>query len=173
MPTQKKIEQVAEIEGKFNEANACWFVDARGLTVQESQELRVKIREAGASMHVYKNNLAAIAIKNANLPEVPEILAGPTAFIFTGEEVAAPAKVLKDFSKDHPALEIKGGIMDGAVQDVEATMKIADLPSKEVLIAKLLGTLQAPLTGLVRCCNGPIEATARAIKAIAEQKEAA
>ena len=173
MPTQKKIDQVAEIEGKFKESDACWFVDARGLSVQEVQDLRVKIRQSGASMHVYKNNLAAIAVKNAGLPEIPEILAGPTAFVFTGQEVAAPAKVLKDFSKDHEALEIKGGIMDGAVQSVEATMKIADLPSKEVLVAKLLGTLQAPLAGLVRCCNAPIESAARAINLVAEQKKAA
>ena len=113
MPTQQKVEQVEELTELFKNSEGCWFVDARGLTVKESQELRRNIREGAGQMHVYKNNLAAIALKNLDLPEIPEILAGPTAFVFCDGDVAAPAKALKDFAKDHEALEIKGGIVDG------------------------------------------------------------
>ena len=138
MPTQQKVEQVEELTELFKNSEGCWFVDARGLTVKESQELRRNIREGAGQMHVYKNNLAAIALKNLDLPEIPEILAGPTAFVFCDGDVAAPAKALKDFAKDHEALEIKGGIVDGKVYSVEEALKVADLPSKEQLVAMLL-----------------------------------
>ena len=119
MPTQQKVEQVEKLTELFKNSEGCWFVDARGLTVKESQELRRNIREGAGQMHVFKNNLAAIALKNLDLPEIPEILAGPTAFVFCDGDVAAPAKALKDFAKDHEALEIKGGIVDGKVYSVE------------------------------------------------------
>ena len=172
MPTQAKIAQVAEITEHFENSTGCWFIDARGLTVKEAQELRRNITQATGHMHVYKNNLAAIALKNLELPEIPEILAGPTAFVFCDGDVAAPAKAIKTFMKDHDALEMKGGIVDGAAVNAEDAMKIADLPSKEQLVAMLLSTLQAPITGLARVCNAPVESLARALKAISE-KEAA
>ena len=173
MPTQQKVEQVAELEDLFKNSEGCWFVDARGLTVKESQELRRNIREGNGRMHVFKNNLAAIALKNLDLPEIPEILAGPTAFVFCEGDVAAPAKALKNFAKDHEALEIKGGLVDGKVYSVEETLKVADLPSKEQLVAMLLSSLQAPVANIARVCQAPIESLARAIKAVADQKAAA
>lgn len=172
MPTQQKVEQVEELTGLFENSQGCWFVDARGLTVKESQELRRSIREAQAQMHVFKNNLAAIALKNLDLPEIPEILAGPTAFIFCDADIAAPAKVLKDFAKDHEALEIKGGLVDGKVMSVAEVLQVADLPSKEQLVAMLLSTMLAPVTGLARVCIAPEEGLARVIREISEQKAA-
>ncbi|MCQ2751902.1 MAG: 50S ribosomal protein L10 [Coriobacteriales bacterium] len=169
MPTQEKIDQVAQIEECFKNANACWLIDARGLSVQQSQTLRRNIREAEGHMHIFKNNLAAIAIKNLELPNMDELLVGPTAFVYADGDVAAPAKAIKDFAKENEALEIKGGFMDGEVLDADAVKKIADLPSKEVLIGMLLGVMQGPLVGLARCCAGPMEATARAIQAIADK----
>ena len=115
---------------------------------------------------------AAIALKNLDLPEIPEILAGPTAFVFCDGDVAAPAKALKDFAKDHEALEIKGGIVDGKVYSVEEALKVADLPSKEQLVAMLLSTMLAPVTGLARVCAAPAEGLARTVQAIADQKAA-
>ena len=164
MPTQQKVEQVEELTELFKNSEGCWFVDARGLTVKESQELRRNIREGAGQMHVYKNNLA--------VPEIPEILAGPTAFVFCDGDVAAPAKALKDFAKDHEALEIKGGIVDGKVYSVEEALKVADLPSKEQLVAMLLSTMLAPVTGLARVCAAPAEGLARTVQAIADQKAA-
>lgn len=173
MPTKEKVAQVAEISDHFKASAGCWFIDARGLNVKEVQELRVNIRNSGGHMHVYKNKLAAIALANLGLPEIPDILAGPTAFVFCDTDVAAPAKAIKDFMQEHEKLELKGGIVEGSVVSVEDALKIADLPSKEQLIAMLLSTLQAPIVGLARVCNGPVESFARVIKAIAEQKEAA
>ena len=173
MPTQEKVDQVAKITEHFQESTGCWFIDARGLTVKETQELRNNIREAGGHMHVFKNKLAARAIADLELPEIPEVLAGPTAFVFCDGDVAAPAKAVKTFMKDHEALELKGGMLDGEAISVEDALKIAELPSKEQLIAMLLSTMQAPITGLARVCNGPVESLARACKAIAEQKAAA
>lgn len=172
MPTQQKVEQVEELTNLFKESTGCWFVDARGLTVKEAQELRRNIRAGEGSMHVFKNNLAAIALKNLSLPEIPEILAGPTAFIFCNGDVAAPAKAIKEFAKAHGALEVKGGLVDGKVLTVEETLKVADLPSKEQLVAMLLSSMLAPVTGLARMCAAPAESLARTLKAVADQKAA-
>ncbi len=172
MPTQEKIQQVAEITEKFKESAGCWFVDARGLTVKEVQELRVNIRNSGGSMHVYKNKLAQRALADLELPTCADVLAGPTAFVFCDADVAAPAKAVKDFMKEHEALELKGGLIDGAQISVEDALKIAELPSKEQLVAMLLSTMQAPITGLARVCNGPVESFARVVKAIADKQAA-
>lgn len=172
MPTQQKVEQVEQLTELFKESQGCWFVDARGLTVREVQELRRNIRAGQGQMHVFKNNLAAIALKNLELPEIPEILAGPTAFVFCDADVAAPAKAIKEFAKEHEALEIKGGLVDGKVYTVEETLKVAELPSKEQLIAMLLSSMQAPIANLARMCNAPAESLARVVQAIADQKAA-
>lgn len=172
MPTQEKVQQVAEIADLFKNTAGCWFVDARGLTVKEVQELRVNIRQGGGAMHVYKNKLAARALAELDLPELPEILAGPTAFVFCDEDVAAPAKAIKDFAKEHEALEFKGGLIDGKEVSVEDALKIAELPSKEQLVAMLLSTLQAPISGLARVCNAPVESFARVVQAIADKQAA-
>ncbi len=170
MPTAKKVEQVAELQAKFAECGGCWFVDARGLTVAEVSELRKNIREAGGSMHVYKNKLAQLALSNLEQPNCADVLAGPTAFIFCGADIAAPAKAVKVFAKAHDALEMKGGIVDGVQMSAEEAMAIADLPSKEVLLAMVLGTMQAPISSFMRVANGTVEGFARCCKQIAEQK---
>lgn len=170
MPTQEKVAQVAEITEQFQNTAGCWFIDARGLTVKEVQELRRNIREGNGQMHVYKNKLAARALADLGLPELPEVLSGPTAFVFCDDDIAAPAKAVKDFMDEHEALELKGGLVDGKEVSVEDALKIAELPSKEQLIAMLLSTMQAPLTGLARVCNGPIESFARVVKAIADKE---
>lgn len=172
MPTQEKIQQVAEITEKLQNMAGVWFIDARGLTVKDTQELRRNIRKAGGSMHVYKNKLARIALKGLDLPECADVLAGPTAFVFCDDDIAAPAKAVKDFMKEHEALEMKGGVVDGAQVSVEDALKIAELPTKDQLIAMLLSTMQAPITGLARVCNGPIESFARVVKAIADKQAA-
>ena len=173
MPTQQKVDQIAEIKEHFKGSAGCWFIDSRGLSVKDVQELRRNIRSGGGQMHVYKNTLATRALNEEGLPEIPEILAGPTAFVFCDDDIAAPAKAIKDFAKEHDALEFKGGLVDGDVMSVEQCMAIADLPSHDELIAKLMGSLQSPISGLVHVCNGPVSGLARALKAIADQKNAA
>ena len=127
------------------------------------QELRNKLREAGAELTVYKNSLTEIAMRELALPSMSEYLAGPTAFVFAGEDPVAPAKALTAFAKEHKALELKGGLVENQVVDADGVKAIATLPSREELIAKLLGTMLNPIVGFARVLNGPVEAFARTV----------
>ena len=114
MPQQYKIDKVAEIESRIAENAGLFVVNYNGLTVKQAQELRHQLRECGAEMKVYKNNLVKIALKNQEQPELDEILAGPVAYVFYESEPVEAAKALKDFSaQSKGVLEIKGGISDG------------------------------------------------------------
>ena len=173
MPTSDKELLVSEIKARLNDAGSLLLVDYRGLTVKEMQELRNQLRAAGSELKVYKNSLADIAIRELALPSLDAYLAGPTAIIFTGEDPVAPAKALTTFAKTHKALELKGGLVENQVIDAEGVKAIATLPSREELIAKLLGTMLNPIIGFARVLNGPTEAFARTVQAVADQKAAA
>ncbi len=172
MPTQAKKDTVQEIKETLQESAGMFVVDYRGLSVKATQDLRRKLTESGANMRVLKNNLVKLALSEAELPEL-DVLTGPTAYIFFESDPVAPAKVLKEFAIENKQLEIKGGLSSGRVVDVDQIKAIADLPSHEELIAKLLGTIQNPLTKVVRVLNGPNQQLAQVIKAIADQKDAA
>ena len=173
MPNAQNKEMLEAIKADLDGVSAVWVVDYRGLTVKEIQNLRHSIREAGANMKVYKNTIMHLALKETDSPDMDAVLAGPSAFVFTGEDPVASAKVLRDFAKENESLEIKGGMMDGAFLDVAQVQAVASLPSREELIAKLLGTISNPLVKTVRVLNGPMEAFARVLGAIESQKEAA
>jgi len=173
MPTSEKENLVVQIKDRLNGAGAVLLADYRGLTVKEMQELRNHMRAAGSELKVYKNSLTEIAIRELALPSLDAYLAGPTAIIFTGEDPVAPAKALTAFAKTHKALELKGGLVENQVVDADGLKVIATLPSREELIAKLLGTMLNPLTGFARVLNGPVEAFARTVQAVADQKAAA
>lgn len=173
MPTANKEARVVEIKDRFSAADAIIMADYRGLTVKEMQELRVKLREAGCDIKVYKNSLTEIAIRELALPNMDAFLEGPTAFVFIQADPVVPAKALATFAKTHQALELKGGLVQNQVVTAEGIKAIALLPSREELIAKLLGTMQNPLTGTVRVLAGPARAFATVLDAIAKQKAAA
>ena len=173
MPTQAKIAKVAEIEEMLQSAQAMWLVDYRGLTVKKTEKLRRALREADAEVKIYKNNLVRIALANLEQPEMDEYLAGPNAFVFAKGDVAASAKVLKAFAKENKEMQIVGGLIDGRAVDAEQVKAIADLPSREQLVAQLLGVLNNPATKIVRVLNEPMACFARAVKQIAEKKEEA
>lgn len=172
MPNAENIEMLANIKADIEGAGAMWVVDYRGLTVKQIQELRRAVRDADATMKVYKNTLMHLALEETDSPNLDEVLAGPSAFVFTGEDPVASAKVLRDFAKGNENLEIKGGMMDGEYLDRAQVEAVASLPSREELIAKLLGTISNPLVKIVRVLNGPMESFARAVKAIEDQKAA-
>jgi large subunit ribosomal protein L10 len=172
MPTAVKENLVAEIKERFNESEAVLLIDYRGLTVKEMQELRVSVRAAGGEITVYKNSLTEIAVRELALPNMDEYLAGPTAFVFIEADPVAPAKALTTFAKLHQALELKGGFVQNQVVDADGVKAIASLPSREELIAKLLGTMLNPLTGTVRVLAGPSRAFVTVLDAIAKQKAA-
>jgi large subunit ribosomal protein L10 len=173
MPNEHKIEEVTEIKDRFARASAVILADYRGLTVKEMQALRTKLRESGSELRVYKNTLAQIAMRELALPDLGELLEGPTAFLFSYGDPVAPAKAIVDFTKDHKVLEVKGGFIDSAVTSASGIVALASLPTREVLIAKLLGTMLNPIVGFARVLNGPVEAFARTVSAVADQKAAA
>jgi large subunit ribosomal protein L10 len=173
LPTTSKAAVVAEIKEKLTAASGVILSDYRGLTVKEMQALRAKLRSAGAEIKVYKNSLTELAIRELSLPEMDEMLAGPTAFTFTAGDAVVPAKAMMDFSKDHKALEIKGGFIENRLVNAASVKVLASLPSHEQLVASLLATMNSPMSGLVRVLSGPAAAFARTVRAIADQKAAA
>jgi len=173
MPNQHNQETLATIKEDLQGIGALWVVDYRGLSVKQIQGLRSAIRESDATMKVYKNTLMHLALAELGLPSLDAILEGPSAFVFTGEDPVASAKALRDFAKTSKTLSIKGGMMDGAFLSADQVEAVAALPSREELMAKLLGTISNPMTKIVRVLNGPVEAFTRCVSQIAEQKTAA
>ena len=172
MPNAEKVKLVSEIKEAIDAADAIWAVDYRGLTVKQSEALRGVIREQDAYFKIYKNSLTELALNELGLPSLGEVLEGPTAFVFATGDPVASAKAIKSFAKENKTLVVKGGLLDGSVMTAAQVAAIADLPSREELIAKLLGTINNPATGLVRVLNGPAEAFARVVQAIADTKAA-
>ncbi|AIK31093.1 50S ribosomal protein L10 [Bacillus thuringiensis] len=157
---ETKQQVVTEIADKLRASKSTIVVDYRGLTVSEATELRKQLREAGVEFKVYKNSLTRRAAESAEMAELNEFLTGPNAIAFSNEDVVAPAKVLNDFAKDHEALEIKAGVIEGKLVTLDEVKAIAILPSREGLLSMLLSVLQAPIRNL-----------ALATKAVADQKE--
>ncbi|MGN0204455.1 MAG: 50S ribosomal protein L10 [Coprococcus sp.] len=151
---------VDEIAGYLADAQAMVLVDYRGLTVEEDTKLRRTLREAGVDYKVYKNTLIKRAVKGTAFEGVSELCEGPTAVATSATDATAPARVLYEAAKTMPNLELKGGIVDGTFYDAKMIQVIATIPSREVLLGKLLGSIQSPITNF-----------ARVIKQIAESKE--
>jgi len=157
---EKKKQLVQEISDKFKASQSTLLVDYRGLDVAEVTELRKELREAGVDYKVYKNTMTRRAATDAELEELNDLLVGPTAIAFSNEDVIAPARIINDFAKEHEALEIKGGVIEGNVASLEQIKELADLPNYEGMVSMLLSVLQAPVRNF-----------AYAAKAVAEQKE--
>ena len=143
-----KQAEVAEIQAKLEKSQSVVFYDYRGLTVSEVTALRNKMREAGVEYRVLKNTMVRRAAENLGIEGVAEVLEGPTAVAFGYEDPVAPAKIFVDFIKEAKKTELKGGILAGKAIDVNAVKGLAELPSKEALYAKVLGTMLAPITSL-------------------------
>ncbi len=157
---EQKEQLVADITQKLRDSKTTILTDYRGLNVAEVTELRKNLREAGIEYKVLKNNMVRRATANAELSEIDEFLKGPTAIAFSNEDVVAPAKILVDFAKKHEALEIKVGVLEGSVVNLEKVKELASLPSREGLLSMLLSVLQAPIRNM-----------ALAVKAVAEKNE--
>lgn len=139
---------VSEIAEKLEKATSCVVVDYKGLTVEEVTELRGKFREAGIDYKVYKNTMvrrAAAKVGNMEMFD-DENLVGTNGFAISYEDAVAPAKIINDFAKEHSNLEFKMGYVEGAFYDAEKLIELSKIPSREVLIAKLLGSLKAPMS---------------------------
>jgi large subunit ribosomal protein L10 len=144
---------VQEIAEKIKDAQALVLVDHRGLTVAQDTELRKKLREEGVSYKVYKNTMMNFAFEGTDFAQLKDLLNGPSAMAVSATDPAAPARVLYEFAKKAKALEIKGGVIEGKFYDAEAMTEIATIPSREVLLSRLLGSMQSPIANLARVLN--------------------
>ncbi len=169
---EEKKQIVQEIKEKVEKAQGIVLVDYRGLTVEEVTQLRRNYRKAGVEYKVYKNTLMRFAFKELGLEDFNEYLKGPSAIAFGYDDPVQPAKVTNDFAKEHEALEIKAGIVDGKIVSIEEIKALANLPSKEVLIAQVLGGFNAPIAGFVNVLQGTIRSLVYALNAIKEKQEA-
>ncbi len=151
---------VDEIKGYVADAKSAILVDYRGLTVEQDTALRKQLREAGVVYKVYKNTMLNRAFEGTDFAQLAPHLEGPTAIAFGIEDATAPARILNNVAKAAPALEFKGGVVEGTYYDAEGVKLVANIPSREVLISKLLGSLQSPITNF-----------ARVLKQIAEKNE--
>ncbi|HET7615943.1 MAG TPA: 50S ribosomal protein L10 [Bacillales bacterium] len=157
---ENKKQIVSEIAGKLRDSKSTVLVNYRGLDVAEITELRKQLREADVDFKVYKNTMVRRATAETDLTGLDEQLVGPTAIAFSNEDVVAPAKIINNFSKEHEALEIKTGVIEGEIAAIEQIKELANLPSRDGLLSMLCSVLQAPIRNF-----------ALAAKAVADQKE--
>ena len=164
---QAIVEALAE---RIKGASAGILVDYKGITVSEDTALRTELRKDEVNYTVVKNTLTRFAAKDAGLDGLDEILNGTTALAVSYDDPVAPAKILNEYAGKHENFKVKMGFVEGKVITPGEVKNLADLPSKEVLVATVLGTMNAPITGLVTVLNGTIKGLAVALNAIAEQK---
>jgi large subunit ribosomal protein L10 len=148
---------VEEIKAKFESSQSAVVVDYRGLTVEEVTELRNKFREANVEYKVYKNNLVKIAIKGTDFEGLSADLTGPNAIAFGIDDAVAPAKIVKDFAKTNENLELKSGVVEKVYYDNAKIMEIANLPSKEELIGRFMGSIKAPVSNFAYFLTNLVE----------------
>lgn len=163
-----KAETVAELTEAFRGSSAAVLTEYRGLTVKQISALRTALG-ADTSYAVVKNTLTKIAAGKAGLEGVDALLTGPTAVAFINGEPVEAAKALRDFARANPALVVKGGVMDGKALSADEVRKLADLESREVLLAKMAGALLASLSNAVRLLNEPLAKTARLAGALQDK----
>lgn len=164
---------VQEISENIKEAQSVVVVDYRGLTVAEDTQLRRQLREAGVTYKVYKNTLVGRAVEGTEFESLKDVLEGPNAFAISTTDATAPARVLAKFAKTAPALEIKAGVVEGNFYDQEGMKAISQIPSRDELLSKLLGSLQSPITNLARVLNQIAEQGVTADAAVADATEEA
>ncbi|EAX47690.1 ribosomal protein L10 [Thermosinus carboxydivorans Nor1] len=173
--TSEKQAIVAELKEKLANTKGAVITNYRGLTVAQDTKLRRKLREAGVEYRVVKNTLTRIAAKEVGLEGLEPYLEGPTAIAMSYNDPVAPAKVISDFIKENKlqVMEIKAGLVEGKVIDVDGVKALANLPPREVLIAQVLAGMQAPIAGLVNVLQGTIRNFVYVLEAVRKQKESA
>ncbi len=172
-PRQEKVAVVTEVRKKLEASNAAIITEYRGLSVGALAQLRRTLRQSGAEYKVYKNTLARFAARDAKMDGLEELLTGPTGITFVNGDVAAAAKALRDAAKANPLLVIKGGSLGNKVLSAKDVEALADLPSREVLLAQFAGALQAPLVKTAGLLQALPRNFAHGLKALIDQQEAA
>jgi len=167
---EEKQKVVAEIQKTLEESMLVIFSDYRGLNVKDMTELRDKLRTPGVEFQVLKNTMFRFALKNTGNEAAAEQITGPNAVLFSKEDPVEPTKVLYEFAKTHKNFVIKGGILEGQLVSADKIKDLSELPPREVLVAQVLGTMQAPISSFVRVLNANLTGLARALDQIREQK---
>ena len=152
---------IDEIKDKFERAESAVVIDYMGITVEQADAMRKKLREAEVDYTVYKNTLVKRAIAGTDYEKMAEVLEGPSEFAFSYSDATAPARVLNESIKEFKKMEFKGGFVEGDYYDKDGIVQIADIPSRDVLISKFMGSIQSPIANF-----------ARVVKQIAEKEEA-
>ncbi len=169
MNRDQKAAVVEEIAGDIRSSDAVFAVDYRGISVAQAADLRARLRESGTRFRIVKNSLTERAADEAGAAALKDLLTGPTALAFVTGDAALAAKALNDAARTLHTLEFKGGLMDSTTLSAADVQAIARLPAREVLHAQLVGTIAAPITGLVRTLNALIAGLAIQLKSIADQ----
>lgn len=170
MANPEKAAAVEEIKELFNESNAAVLTEYRGLSVDQLQTLRRSVRE-NANYAVVKNTLTEIAAKEAGIDAFEGKMSGPSAIAFVSGDPVDVAKAVRDFAKDHDKLIIKGGYMDGQTLDIDGVTKLADLESREVLLAKMAGAMKGNLSKAAALFQAPLSKTVRTVEALRVRDE--
>lgn len=168
-PRPEKVAVVEEVRGRLEASSAALVTEYRGLGVAELATLRTSLVAAGGEFKIYKNTLVRLAVTQAGVPLDQDMLRGPTAIAFVQGDAAAVAKALRDFARGNPNLVIKGGILGDAVLSADDTRALAELPSREVLLARLAGGLAAPLVGFAGLLQALPRNLAYGLKALIDQ----
>ena len=172
LPTLEKEKTIAEIKEHINNSEVAIMTQYVGMNVAQATALRKQLREAGAQFKVYKNTLARRALRELGLENAADFMEGPTSWAFCADPVA-PAKILKDFSKEVQFVAMRGGILSGAVVSAAQLEALADLPSREQLIAQVVGTIAMPLRNTVGVLSALPRNLVNALDQIRKQKEEA
>ena len=167
----EKAAVVADITARLKASSTAVLADYRGMTVGQMRDLRSKLKGGGIEMVVVKNTLARRAAKAAGYEPLNAELVGPIAMLFAADDVSAPARILNDFIRANRKMVIKAGLLEGQLIKAAAVTELADLPSREVLLSRLLGAMQAPLGNLASVLQAPIVKFARTLDAVRSQKE--
>lgn len=168
MARPEKVAEVEAVREGLSGAAATLLTHYRGLSVTEMAELRVSLRATNAQMRIVKNTLARRAADAEGIGGLRELLSGPTGMVFCGDDPVGPAKALKAFQKDHPALIIRGGFLDGEVLDEDEALALAELESREELLAKLAGLMNGALANTARLLQAATEKQARLFAALVD-----
>jgi large subunit ribosomal protein L10 len=167
----QKAATVADLTARLKASSTAVLADYRGMTVGQMRDLRTKLRGGGIEMVVVKNTLARRAAKAAGYEPLSAELVGPIAMLFAAEDVSGPARILNDYIKANRKMVIKAGLLEGQLIKADAVTELADLPSREILLSRLLGAMQAPLGNLASVLQAPITKFARTLDAVRSQKE--
>jgi len=173
VPRPEKVAEVERIADMLRRAQGAVVTDYRGLNVKNINELRRRLRAEGIEYRVVKNTLTKLAAEKVDLSDLGQYLAGPTAIAFGYDDPVTPARIIAGFAKESKVLAIKGGVVDGKVIDAAGVSALAELPSREVLLAQVVGGFQAPISGLVNVLQGTIRNLVYALDAVRRQRESA